>query len=193
VEERRADPSSAPERPRSPLMYLFVDTNAITTMFFSHYYNRDSRPDLRKLADDCRIRYQHVIVCADDIPFEQDGWRDNLVWRGRMQGMVVHDLAVRGISHSTVHGSLEQRVEQVKAILAGTYTSPPSSVTRLRRTRRPCGTEVVASKSGSIRADHPKQGRRTNTPSPQFPRRAWLRSPSLTRRTRRGGNVGRAC
>ena len=104
-------------------MYVFVDTNAITTMFFSHYYNRDSRPDLRKLADDCRIRYQHVIVCADDIPFEQDGWRDNLVWRGRMQGMVVHDLAVRGISHSTVHGSLEQRVEQVKAILAGTYTS----------------------------------------------------------------------
>ena len=103
--------------------YLFVDTNAITTMFFSHYYNRDSRPELRVLADDCRTRYQHVIVCADNIPFEQDGWRDNVVWRGRMQGMVVHDLAVRGISHSTVHGSLEERVDQVKAIVAGTYPS----------------------------------------------------------------------
>jgi hypothetical protein len=33
--------------------------------------------------------------------------------------MVVHDLAVRGISYSTVHGSLEERIDQVKAILAG--------------------------------------------------------------------------
>ena len=29
--------------------YLFVDTNAITTMFFSHYYDRDSLPGLRAL------------------------------------------------------------------------------------------------------------------------------------------------
>jgi HTH-type transcriptional regulator, transcriptional repressor of NAD biosynthesis genes len=97
--------------------WLFVDTNAITTMFFSHYYNRESRPELRALAADCGQRYHHVIVCDDDIPFEQDGWRDNEVWRGRMQGMVLHDLAVRGISYSTVRGSLDERVEQVSALL----------------------------------------------------------------------------
>ena len=34
--------------------YLFVDTNAVTTMFFSHYYDRDSLPELRRLADECR-------------------------------------------------------------------------------------------------------------------------------------------
>lgn len=99
--------------------YLFVDTNAITTMFFSHYYNRESLPELHRLADDCASRYAHVIVCDDDIPFEQDGWRDNLVWRGRMQGMVLHDLAVRGIRYDIVSGSLDQRVAQVRAVLEG--------------------------------------------------------------------------
>jgi NadR type nicotinamide-nucleotide adenylyltransferase len=107
--------------------YLFVDTNAITTMFFSHYYNRDSLPALRALADDCRARYRHVIVCDDDIAFAQDGWRDNDIWRARMQGMVLHDLAVREIDYRVVRGTLAERVEQVKAILAGGAgeSSPP--------------------------------------------------------------------
>ena len=97
--------------------FLFVDTNALTTMFFSHYYNRDSDPRLRALAEDCPTRYRHVFVCDDDIPFEQDGWRDNAVWRGRMQSMVLHDLAVRGIAYTTVHGALDERVAQVMAEL----------------------------------------------------------------------------
>ncbi len=99
--------------------YLFADTNALTTTFFSHYYNRQSRPELRALADDCRDRYAHVVVCDDDIPFEQDGWRDSELWRGRMQGMVLHDLDVRGIEYSVVRGSVTQRIEQVAALLAG--------------------------------------------------------------------------
>jgi HTH-type transcriptional regulator, transcriptional repressor of NAD biosynthesis genes len=99
--------------------YLFADTNALTTMFFSHYYNRGSRPELRALAEDCRNRYRHVIVCDDDIPFEQDGWRDSELWRGRMQGMVLHDLDVRGIEYSIVRGSVGERIEQVAALLAG--------------------------------------------------------------------------
>jgi HTH-type transcriptional repressor of NAD biosynthesis genes len=97
--------------------WLFVDTNAVTTMFFSHYYNRDSLPELRALADDCAARYRHVIVCDDDIPFEQDGWRDTAEWRTRMQGMVLHDLAVRGIHYHLVRGTLDERVAQVMAIL----------------------------------------------------------------------------
>ena len=99
--------------------YLFVDTNAVTTMFFSHYYDRDSLPELRRLAEACADRYRHVVVCDDDIPFEQDGWRDNAVWRGRMQGMVLHDLSVRRIPFHVVHGSLDDRVAQVRAILDG--------------------------------------------------------------------------
>jgi NadR type nicotinamide-nucleotide adenylyltransferase len=108
--------------------YLFVDTNAVTTMFFSHYYNRDSLPELRRLADDCAARYRHVIVCDDDIPFEQDGWRDNEVWRGRMQGMVLHDLAARRIPSHVVSGSLDERVAQVRSILAGELVRSPRQI-----------------------------------------------------------------
>ncbi len=105
--------------------YLFIDTNAVTTMFFSHYYNRDSLPALRELADECAARYRHVIVCDDDIPFEQDGWRDNEVWRGRMHGMVLHDLATRRIPYQVVRGSLDERVAQVRSILAGQAVGSP--------------------------------------------------------------------
>jgi HTH-type transcriptional regulator, transcriptional repressor of NAD biosynthesis genes len=99
--------------------YLFVDTNALTTLFFSYYYNQGGLKELHDFANDCKDRYHHVFVCADDIPFAQDGWRDNEIWRARMQGMVLHDLDSRGIHYTVVRGSLEERVEQVKIVLAG--------------------------------------------------------------------------
>jgi NadR type nicotinamide-nucleotide adenylyltransferase len=111
--------------------YLFIDTNAVTTMFFSHYYNRGSLPELRELADECAARYRHVIVCDDDIPFEQDGWRDNEVWRGRMHGMVLHDLATRRIPYHVVSGSLNERVAQVRQILAGEHVTSPQRIRAL--------------------------------------------------------------
>lgn len=111
--------------------YLFVDTNAVTTMFFSHYYNRDSLPALRQLAHECSGRYRHVIVCDDDIPFEQDGWRDNAEWRGRMQGMVLHDLATRCTPFHVVRGTLADRVSQVRSILAGHQATPPERIESL--------------------------------------------------------------
>lgn len=111
--------------------YLFIDTNAVTTMFFSHYYNRDSLPELRRLADECATRYRHVIVCDDDIAFEQDGWRDNIVWRGRMQGMVLHDLATRRTPYSIVSGSLDERVDQARSILSGQAAPSPRQVDSL--------------------------------------------------------------
>jgi HTH-type transcriptional regulator, transcriptional repressor of NAD biosynthesis genes len=97
--------------------FLMVDTNAITTLFFSYYYNRGGLPQLHHLADDCKKRYSQVFVCDDDIPFEQDGWRDNAVWRGRMQGMILYDLERRGIGYTVVSGTLEQRVARVKSVL----------------------------------------------------------------------------
>jgi HTH-type transcriptional regulator, transcriptional repressor of NAD biosynthesis genes len=106
--------------------WLFVDTNAITTMFFSHYYNRDSVRELRALASECNSRYRHTVVCHDDIDFEQDGWRDNAVWRARMHGMVLQNLAVRGIEHATVFGPLPQRLTQLAEVLDGRrLVAPP--------------------------------------------------------------------
>jgi HTH-type transcriptional regulator, transcriptional repressor of NAD biosynthesis genes len=99
--------------------HVFIDTNAITTLFFSYYYNQGGLKELHDLANDCANRYHYIFVCADDIPFQQDGWRDNETWRSRMQGMVLHDLDSRGIHYTIVHGNLEQRIEQVKTVLAG--------------------------------------------------------------------------
>ncbi len=97
--------------------HLFVDTNAITTMFLGFVYHGDALPELTKLARDAETRYHHVFVCADDIPFHQDGWRDDSTWRSRAQRLVRYDLAVRGVPYTMVSGSLEQRVQQVKAVL----------------------------------------------------------------------------
>ncbi|MGL4609108.1 MAG: AAA family ATPase [Trueperaceae bacterium] len=105
--------------------YVFIDTNAITTLFFSYYYNAGGLAHLHQLANECKDRYHYVFVCADDIPFEQDGWRDNEVWRARMQGMVLHDLDCRGIEYTLVTGELEQRMGQVRTSLADNKLETP--------------------------------------------------------------------
>jgi HTH-type transcriptional regulator, transcriptional repressor of NAD biosynthesis genes len=99
--------------------FLFIDTNAITTMFLAYAYAGHAPEELTELAKQAETRYHHIFLCADDIPFVQDGWRDDAIWRSRAQGMVRYDLAVRGIAYTEVTGSLEQRVAQVKAVLEG--------------------------------------------------------------------------
>jgi HTH-type transcriptional regulator, transcriptional repressor of NAD biosynthesis genes len=99
--------------------FLFVDTNAITTMFLGYAYEGNMLPQLTELARDAEKRYHHIFLCGDDIPFVQDGWRDDAVWRSRAQGMVRYDLAVRGVTYTEVRGNLEERVLQVRAVLEG--------------------------------------------------------------------------
>lgn len=53
--------------------YLFVDTNAITTGFYSYFYFGRCDDLVRKYAAECRDRYQHVFLCEPDIPFERKG------------------------------------------------------------------------------------------------------------------------
>ena len=98
--------------------YMIVDTNAITTMFFSYYYGRTGLPQLTQLAEECKGRYDCTLLCADDIPFEQDGWRDNAEWRARVQGMVMYDLTTRGIPWTVLTGSLEQRIRMARDVLS---------------------------------------------------------------------------
>ncbi len=99
--------------------FLFVDTNAITTMFLGYAYEGSGLPALTELARAAETRYQHVFLCDADIPFEQDGWRDNPFWRDRAQGLIKYDLAVRGVPYTLVSGSLETRVAVVQAALEG--------------------------------------------------------------------------
>lgn len=106
-EHRRLEDQAA----RRANRYLAVDTNAITTLFYSYYFNGAALPALHTLADDCRQRYDHVYVCGDEIPFEQDGSRDNEQLRTKMQRMILMDLTNRGIPFKIVSGSIACRIE----------------------------------------------------------------------------------
>jgi nicotinamide riboside kinase len=100
--------------------YLFVDTSALTTLLLGICFGHIDQvpPALRCYADDCKQRYAHHFVCADDIPYEQDGWRENEAWRARIHALVLDDLEARGIAYKLVRGSIEERAAQVRAVLA---------------------------------------------------------------------------
>jgi nicotinamide riboside kinase len=100
--------------------WLFVDTNALTTLLLGIQFRQVGDPppaELLRCADDCRTRYAHTFVCADDIPYEEQDAHENEAWRRRIQRLVVEDLQARGIPYTVVHGSVEERAEQVRRIL----------------------------------------------------------------------------
>lgn len=99
--------------------FLFVDTNAITTAYLGSVYNGTVPDRVIELAGAAETRYHHVFVLADDIPFEQDGWRDGALWRARSQSIIKYDLRSRGVHFTQISGNLESRVNQVRAVLEG--------------------------------------------------------------------------
>jgi HTH-type transcriptional regulator, transcriptional repressor of NAD biosynthesis genes len=98
--------------------YLFCDTNAITTLFYSYEYNNECHPDVWAAVARCKDRYDHVFVCDSDFPWEDDGTR-------RLGGpahplhhsMVLMQLDWLGIPYVLLSGSLEERVEKAKNYL----------------------------------------------------------------------------
>jgi nicotinamide riboside kinase len=101
--------------------YLFVDTSALTTLLLGYEFGHvtDAPAELLRHADDCRLRYAHHFVCADDIPFVQDGVRESESWRARIHRLVLEDLEARGIDYTIVRGTVEERAAQVRRTLAG--------------------------------------------------------------------------
>jgi nicotinamide riboside kinase len=100
--------------------WLFVDTNALTTLLLGIQFKQVGDPppaELLRCADDCKARYAHTFVCADDIPYEEQDVRENEAWRGRIQQLVLQDLDARGIPYTVVSGSVEERARQVMAVL----------------------------------------------------------------------------
>lgn len=100
--------------------YLFVDTNALTTLLLGIQFRQVGDPppaELVRCADDCRARYAHTFVCADDIPYEEQDVRENEAWRARIQRLVLDDLDARGIAYTVVHGGVEERAAQARRVL----------------------------------------------------------------------------
>ena len=118
IRHRTAEDAAMPQARR----WLFVDTNALTTLLLGIQFRQVGDPppaELLRCADDCRTRYAHTFVCADDIPYEEQDVRENEAWRGRIQNLVMQDLQARVISYTVVRGSVEERAAQVRLVLEG--------------------------------------------------------------------------
>lgn len=122
VKHRQAETEAALRAHR----YLFVDTSALTTLLLGYCFGhiKEAPAELLGYADDCKHRYAHHFVCADDIPYEYDPARENEAWRGRIQKLVLEDLEARGIGYTVLTGSVEERAAQVRNVLhAGRATA----------------------------------------------------------------------
>jgi NadR type nicotinamide-nucleotide adenylyltransferase len=97
--------------------YLICDTNALTTWHFAQDYYGCALPALDKLADESKARFDFVFLCKDDIPFEDTWERSGDVKRHEFQAFITNQLKIRGINYTELTGAVEERFEQVKAIL----------------------------------------------------------------------------
>ena len=121
VKHRQAEDEAALRARR----WLFVDTNALTTLLLGIQFRQVGDPppaELLRCADACKARYAHTFVCADDIPYEEQDARENEAWRGRIQRLVLADLDARGISYTLVRGSIAERALAVRRVLDGAVT-----------------------------------------------------------------------
>lgn len=99
--------------------YLFTDTNSITTYMFSKYYHGKADPRLKKSALEAYKRYDLFFLCDTDIPYDNTWDRSGHIQRKIFQKQIIADLKVRKIPCCLLQGTLEQRVTQVKKVLAG--------------------------------------------------------------------------
>ncbi|MFO1066112.1 MAG: AAA family ATPase [Pirellulales bacterium] len=96
---------------------LFVDTNALTTRMFSLYYHEQCHPELERMADECRSRYDITFVCDTDIPYDDTWDRSGQVFREVFQRRIIADLKTRKVPFAMLRGSIEQRLQQVQESL----------------------------------------------------------------------------
>lgn len=97
--------------------FLFVDTNALTTLQFARYYHGDALEPLQVLADACKERYPVVFLCDDDIAYDDTWDRSGEVNRRAFQQQIEQDLIARQIPYTLLSGDLESRVQRVAQYL----------------------------------------------------------------------------
>lgn len=97
--------------------FLFIDTDATTTLQFSNYYHDRAHPQLIALANEARQRYDLFFVCAPDIPYDDTWDRSGDANRMEMHRRIVGDLSARKTPFHLLTGSVDQRCKQVEAVL----------------------------------------------------------------------------
>jgi nicotinamide riboside kinase len=94
--------------------YLFCDTSPLTTLFYCVDDFGKAEPELEALA---AREYDLHVLCAPDIPFDQDGTRKDEAFRQRQNDWYQQELTARGFPWILVFGPVEARVQQVLAKL----------------------------------------------------------------------------
>jgi nicotinamide riboside kinase len=74
---------------------------------------------LAELADRAARRYDLTFVCGTDIPYADTWDRSGAADRAAFQRQVLQDLARHRVPYILLHGSLDERVAQVRADLEG--------------------------------------------------------------------------
>lgn len=109
------------EAARRAVRFLICDTTPLTTLFYSHHLFGRAEPELQRLAE---RRYDHVVLCAADFPFVQDGTRTEPSLREIQQSWYRAELAARGVPFMEVSGSVNERVETLRCGSLSTLPKP---------------------------------------------------------------------
>lgn len=93
--------------------YLFCDTSAFTTWHFAMHYHQSALPELERLAAQCWQRYDLVVLCDDDIPYDDTWERSGDANRNEFQAFNRQYLKENNIKHILVSGDIAQRKQAV--------------------------------------------------------------------------------
>lgn len=95
---------------------LFCDTTPFMTALYSRFYWHRVDEELAQLAE--RHNYAATLVAAPDLPWVADGLqRESAEVRDYVHGQVLATLEQRGIGYTVLHGGVDERVEQARALL----------------------------------------------------------------------------
>jgi NadR type nicotinamide-nucleotide adenylyltransferase len=98
--------------------YLFCDTTPLMTAVYSRQYFGGIDAQLAPLADAHPRDYAFTLLTAPDIPWIDDVQRESEEVCAIIHGMLLDELAARGIPYLLVSGDSEQRVAQVEHYLS---------------------------------------------------------------------------
>jgi HTH-type transcriptional regulator, transcriptional repressor of NAD biosynthesis genes len=92
--------------------FVICDTTPLTTLFYSHELFGRAAPELVDLS----LRtYDHLVLCADDFPFVQDGTRRDETFRQKGQAWYLQNLAKH--PYLKACGTLPSRIASIRASL----------------------------------------------------------------------------
>lgn len=103
--------------------FLFCDTSAFTTWHFAKHYHNQALAELEKLAKQSWQRYELVVLCGDEIPYDDTWERSGDANRHEFQCFIKNYLEQHQIPYLLVSGSLAQRTRVILQALEVTPTA----------------------------------------------------------------------